>query len=75
MEQQQEDGYSREAFEAIEREIAEIQEQQARFPDDPSWQETLEQAEERRDQLLNMAHEEALEENERRDRQGVLPLE
>jgi hypothetical protein len=76
MEQEpQEGGYSREAFEAIEKEISEIKEQMVRYPEDPSWQENLDQAEVRREQLLNMAHEEALEENERRNQQEELSLE
>lgn len=67
-------GYSREAFEDVEARLAEAKEQKKRYPEDPSWDEDIENLEKERERLLDMAHEEALEENERRDRQGELPL-
>ncbi len=67
--------YSREVFEKIEEELREMKEKRSQHPDDPSWDEDIEALEAKRERLLDLAHEEALDENGRRDRQGELPLE
>lgn len=75
MEQEpQEVGYSREAFEAVEQQLKEAMAQKERFPDDPSYDEDIEGLSVERQRLLDLAHEEALEENTQRDTQGELPL-
>ena len=75
MENSPQEEYSREAFEALEKDIADLEALAKHYSDDEDLRETLHEKKDKLAKLLDEAHAEALIENEQRDRQGTLPLE